>query len=198
MEDWSLVNFGCPFNCVSEVFEGNTSDLSTFESQVSKAARRFDCERVTFVGDRGMIKSGQMDDLSEFGFHYITAITKAQIRSLIKKGVFQLGLFDEKLCDIDQDGVRYILRRNPLRAEEMARNRAEKLETLKRLADRQNAYLADHPRADDTRSWRLVVEKLGRLGLNDLCRSRLWIGELFWKWMSLACGNSRSWTVAMP
>ena len=72
-----------------EVFTGNTSDLSTFESQVKKAAHRFGCERVTFVGDRGMIKSGQIEDLSEAGFHYITAITKSQIRSLIKQGVFK-------------------------------------------------------------------------------------------------------------
>jgi len=57
-----------------EVFEGNTADLSTFESQVKKASERFGCERVTFVGDRGMIKSGQIENLSEAGFHYITAI----------------------------------------------------------------------------------------------------------------------------
>ena len=83
----------------TEVFAGNTADLSTFESQVKKAAGRFGCGRVTFVGDRGMIKSGQIEDLSKAGFHYITAITKAQIRSMIKNGVFQLGLFDEHLCE---------------------------------------------------------------------------------------------------
>ncbi len=81
----------------TEVFEGNTTDLQTFESQVKKAARRFGCERVTFVGDRGMIKSGQIEGLSKAGFHYITAITKPQIRSMIKKGVFS-SVFLTRSC----------------------------------------------------------------------------------------------------
>jgi len=150
-----------------EVFEGNTADLSTFESQVKKASERFGCERVTFVGDRGMIKSGQIENLSEAGFHYITAITKAQIRALIKRNVIQLGLFDEELCEIEHGGVRYILRRNPIRADEMAKTRASKLAALRDMAEKQNQYLAAHPRADVYRAWRLVSEKEGRLGLSD-------------------------------
>ena len=151
----------------TEVFEGNTADLSTFESQVKKASERFFCERITFVGDRGMIKSGQIENLSEAGFHYITAITKPQIMALIKKNVIQLGLFDEDLCEIRHDGVRYILRKNPIRADEMAKTRASKLAAVRDMAEKQNQYLAAHPRADVYRAWRLVSEKEGRLGLSD-------------------------------
>ena len=151
-----------------EVFTGNTGDLETFASQVRKARDRFGCERVTFVGDRGMIKSTQIEDLSKVGFHYITAITKPQIRSMIKKGVFQLGLFDEHLCEVEQNGVRYILRRNPQRAKEMAATRASKLSALQRLADEQNRYLAEHPRADRHTAWKKVIEKADRLGLSDM------------------------------
>ncbi|MFH1090175.1 MAG: IS1634 family transposase, partial [Pseudomonadota bacterium] len=154
----------------AEVFEGNTSDLSTFESQVKKAAERFGCRRVTFVGNRGLIKSGQIEDLSAAGFHYITAITKAQIRSLIIKDVFQLGLFDEQLCEVEYGGVRYILRRNPVRADEMAAGRASKLSALQSLAEKQNAYLAAHPKADPDRAFDLVVEKRNHLGLWDWVR----------------------------
>ena len=150
----------------TQVFEGHTADLSTFASQVKKAADRFGCRRVTFVGDRGMIKSGQMEDLSRAGFHYITAITKAQIRSMLKKGVFQLGLFDEPLCEVEHGGARYILRRNPFRAEEMAQNRADRLATLRKLAEDRNAYLADHPRANPHKAWQKVSEKAGRLQLS--------------------------------
>jgi len=53
----------------TEVFKGNTNDLSTFHSQVEKARARFGCRNVTFVGDRGMIKSGQIEDLKKHGFH---------------------------------------------------------------------------------------------------------------------------------
>ena len=102
----------------TEVFAGNTQDPQTFASQVGKAAQRFGCERVTFVGDRGMIKTPQIEKLPE-GFHYITAITKAQTNSLIKQGVIQLGLFDEDVCEVEDNGIRYILRRNPFRVEEI-------------------------------------------------------------------------------
>lgn len=151
----------------TEVFEGNTADLSTFESQVKKVSMRFGCERVTFVGDRGMIKSAQIEHLSEVGFHYITAITKSQIRAMIKRNVIQLGLFDEELCEIKYDGVRYILRKNPIRADEMAHTRASKLATVRDMAEKRNQYLAAHPRADVYKAWRLVSEKEGRLGLSD-------------------------------
>ncbi len=129
-------------------FKGNTGDLSTFESQIKKVCKRFGCERITFVGDRGMIKSGQIEDLSKAGFYYITDFNKPQIRSLIKKGIFQLGLFDDDLCEVEQDGVRYILRKNPLRADEIAQNRASRLTALKDLTDQRNQYLAEHPRVD--------------------------------------------------
>jgi hypothetical protein len=162
----------------TEVFEGQTADLATFRSQVKKVVERFGCERITFVGDRGMIKSAQIEDLSAAGFHYITAITKPQIRALLKQNVLQLGLFDEHLCEIEQDGLRYILRKNPVRAEEMARTRASKLARLRALVDKQNEYLAAHARADAYTAWRVVAEKQGRLGLSDWVTVRVEAGRL--------------------
>ena len=150
----------------TEVFTGNTCDLETFGSQVRKAAERFGCERVTFVGDRGMIKSAQVEDLAAVGFHYITAITKPQIRAMLQKGILQLGLFDQRLCEVQHEGVRFVLRRNPVRAEEMAASRAKKLAALERLSDEQNRYLAEHPRADAFVAWKKVSEKESRLGLS--------------------------------
>ena len=69
-----------------EVFAGNTQDAATLASQVRKVAERFGGGAVTFVGDRGMIKGKQVEDLAEHGFHYITAITKPQVESLLKAG----------------------------------------------------------------------------------------------------------------
>ncbi len=151
-----------------EVFAGNTADPQSFGAQVKKVAERFGCRRVTFVGDRGMIKSAQIEDLESVDFHYITAITKAQIRSLIKKEVFQLELFDRQLCEIQDGDVRYVLRRNPLRAKEMAASRDSKLACLQGLADAQNQYLAEHPRADGYAAWKKVSEKKSRLGLSSI------------------------------
>ena len=151
----------------TEVFAGNTTDLSTFESQVRKATDRFGCQRVTFVGDRGMIKNSQISQLSEHSFNYITAITKSQIEKLIKDEVLQLGLFDEKLCEVTQDKVRYILRRNPLRAEEIARNRESKKVTVQTFVERQNEYLANHPRAKAINAWEKVYEKIEQLNIDS-------------------------------
>ncbi len=131
-----------------EVFPGNTSDVKTFSSQLNKAASRFGAERVTFVGDRGMIKAPQRAEIGAAGFHYITAITKAQIDALIAAGVLQMDLFEETLAEVEGlDGERYVLRRNPARAEELAASRADKLKTLRAAAEAANAYLNEHPRA---------------------------------------------------
>ena len=89
-----------------EVFKGNTSDVKTFSSQVSKAAARFGAERVTFVGDRGMIKAPQRAEIAAADFHYITAITKAQIDGLIAAGVLQMDLFEDTLAEVEGAGRR--------------------------------------------------------------------------------------------
>ena len=131
-----------------EVFKGNTSDVKTFSSQVNKAAARFGAERVTFVGDRGMIKAPQRAEITAAGFHYITAITKAQIDGLIAAGVLQMDLFEDALAEVEGlDGERYVVRRNPARAEELAASRADKLTRLQTAAETASAYLNEHPRA---------------------------------------------------
>jgi hypothetical protein len=146
-----------------EVFRGNTQDVKTFGAQVAKVAGRFGCRHVTFVGDRGMIKSGQIGDLSRAGFHYITALTKPQIEVLLRKGTLRMELFDETVCEILSDGVRYVLRRNPRRAEDLAATRRDKHETVERLVETQNAYLAEHQRAHVAVAVRKVPAKIRAL-----------------------------------
>ena len=74
--------------------------------KLRKAAARFGAERVTFVGDRGMIKAPQRAELGAADFHYITAITKAQIDGLIAAGVLQMDLFEETLAEVEGRGWR--------------------------------------------------------------------------------------------
>jgi hypothetical protein len=93
------------------VFSGNTPDISTFSPQILKIADQFGCKQVTVVGDRGMIKSAQIDQLPQ-GIHYITAITKPQIDKLIDGDIIQMGLFDDRVCEVQSEGIRYIFRRN--------------------------------------------------------------------------------------
>ena len=155
-----------------EVFKGNTSDPKTFLPQVQKSAERFGVKEVTFVGDRGMIKSPQIDALPE-GCHFITAITKPQIEKLLKTGVFQMELFDHDLAEVTTDaGVRYVLRRNPLRADELAAGRRDKIRSANKFLEQQNAYLAEHPRAKVEVALRKVTEKLQRLKLDGWLSAR--------------------------
>lgn len=147
-----------------EVFHGNTSDLKTFANQIAKIAGRFGCERVTMVGDRGMIKSAQIEQIQEReGFYYITAMTKPQIETLIHGGVVQLSWFDEKICEVENEGVRYVLRRNPQRVEDLKRSRQDKCSSVFRLLEKKNRYLTEHPRAKLDIAQREVVSKIDHL-----------------------------------
>lgn len=130
-----------------EVFPGNTQDTATMASQIRKVSERFGAKDVTFVGDRGMIKSKQVTDLIEHKFHYITAITKPQIETLLKRDVIQLGLFDAKLAEVTNKNIRYILRKNPVRAQEIHNSRNSKYSTVERLVEQQNQYLLEHAKA---------------------------------------------------
>jgi hypothetical protein len=103
--------------------------------------------------------------LSQVGFHYITAITKPQIETLLKAGVVQMALFDEKVCEVQQDAVRYLLRRNPRRAEELAASRADKQASVERLCQQRNRYLKEHPRAKVPTAEKAVRAKIAQLKL---------------------------------
>lgn len=151
-----------------EVFPGNTQDTRTFGSQVKKVAQGLGCQEVTFVGDRGMIKMTQIEHLPE-GFHYITAITKPQIEGLIKRGLIQIGLFDEKVCEVEEAGVRYILRRNPVRVEEMEKSRLSKRRALEKFVGEKNVYLSEHPRAKVSTAIEKVKSKM------KLLRQEKWL-----------------------
>lgn len=150
----------------SQVFRGNTQDTKTFAAQVKKAQQRFGCERVTFVGDRGMIKSGQIEDLAQAGFHYITAITKPQIDSLMAAGVIQMELFADQVCEVEQEGVRYVLRRNPLRAQQLAASRSSKQARVEELQNNGNDYLAQHPRAKLSTAEAKLRKKIAQLKID--------------------------------
>jgi transposase len=157
-----------------EVFNGNTLDFETFGNQIKKVAERFGCSRVTFVGDRGMIKSKQIQELELEEFYYITAITKPQINKLVKE-----ELFDKDICEREYDGVRYILRKNPHRVQELSDTRKEKNEVIENLCQEKNKYLSEHPRAQVKVAKKEVKEKIECLKLDGWLKVRYSGRELF-------------------
>lgn len=144
------------------VFEGNTNDTKTVSDQVRILAERFGVSKVTLVGDRGMLKGPQIEALPD-DFRYITAITKPQIQKMLSKGTLQYELFTDEICEVEADGIRYILRRNPLRAEEMERTRKSKLASVREKAEARTQYLAGHPRADANKALDTVIAKIKKL-----------------------------------
>jgi len=151
-----------------EVFPGNTQDPQTFAAQITKVKARFGVHAITFVGDRGMIKGQQIEDLAQQGLHYITAITKPQIEKLLRTGTLQMDLFDQELAEVLADeGIRYVLRRNPVRAQEVRDTRHAKLATLQAQVAKANQYLTDHPRANAQGAVQKLVARAKALRIAD-------------------------------
>jgi len=122
---------GCPV--AVEVFEGNTADPKTVDSQIRKLRERFGLQQVILVGDRGTLTSARIrQDLQPVEqLQWITALRSPQIIALARSERLQLSLFDERdLAEIQDPGYpgeRLIACRNPLLAAERTRKRKELL-----------------------------------------------------------------------
>ncbi|RME88133.1 MAG: IS1634 family transposase [Planctomycetota bacterium] len=162
------------------VFRENTSDVKTLSSQIKQIAKEFGCSRVTMVGDRGMIKSYRIEELAAHDLHYITAITKAQIRKLCNDGVIQLELFDEKLAEVEmaEEGVRYILRKDPQKAAEIQENRERKYQSMVDWVREKQKYLDAHPRAKIEVALTKGRERIEKLGLEKWVTLEVCSGKL--------------------
>lgn len=151
-----------------QVFKGNTPDTATISDQLKKLKTNFGIEQVVMVGDRGMIKSTSIDEMIAFKWQYITAITKPQIELLLKKNIIQLALFDEELIEVKQDDeLRYILRRNPVRAAEIANTRSRKIEKIKNIVQGKNNYLQTHKKASLQVAMKNIKAKVHQLKISQ-------------------------------
>lgn len=156
-----------------EVFRGNTSDVSTLTAQVRKLAQAFGCRRITLVGDRGLIKQVGIEALHAKNFYFISAITKAQIETLLKQEVIEMALFDQPLGEVElaesasteQRSLRYILKRNAVRAQELAHNRQLKKAALEKRLHDYNQKLARSRRAQLAVARRELLGYLAKLKL---------------------------------
>jgi len=163
----------------TQVYRGNTRDLQTFGGQVAKLRKQWGCEGVTLVGDRGMIRGDQKAAARKAGFHFISALTKPQIEKLLKDKVLQMELFDEPVSEVmGEDGRRYVLRRNPVRQQEMAQSREQKRQAVEQALRQANAYLAQHPRAKVATQRRHLAAKLERWGIDDWLQLQVKKGRL--------------------
>lgn len=167
-----------------EVFRGNTQDVSTLSAQVRKLAQAFGCRRITLVGDRGMIKHLGIEALQAEHFYFISAITKPQIEALLNQQVIAMTQFDQALGEVvvaaehtetgasTARAMRYILKRNPLRAQQLAQNRQHKQAAVAKRLAACNEKLANSPRATLAVARRTVGHAIAQLKLAGWLRVR--------------------------
>jgi transposase len=174
-------NAGFPVSI--EVFEGNTNDTKTVRNQLKKLKENFGVERVIFVGDKGMIKQQQIDVITsdDFNWNYITTITKPQIENLLERKIIQLAMFDKDLVEIESAGIRYILRQNPVRVQEMNNTRLSKMEKIKKSVQQKNEYLKAHPRAKVTTVYKSIMALIKKLRAEKFVSCAVEGGELILK-----------------
>jgi len=151
-----------------QVYRGNTTDPKTFGQQIQTVKAELGCQGVTLVGDRGMIKREQKAAAQKADLHFITSLTKPQIRKLLAQKTLQLELFEEHVSEvIADDDHRYILRRNPVRAQELARDREQKHQAVEAAVRKANTYLAEHPRAQVRTQQRKLAALIEKLQIAD-------------------------------
>ena len=156
------------------VFQGNTADTTTVPEQISILANQFGVERITLVGDKGMLRGPQIKELSAVQFNYITAISKSEIRAMLAAGQIQLSLFDEIITSITDinTGIRYVLRCNPERNRQIRANRNDRINKIKEFAVSQTDYLAASPKRRVEVALRQVTAKIDKYNLGKIIIAR--------------------------
>jgi transposase len=155
------------------VFEGNRSDPTTVAEQIQILGEQFGVRELVFVGDRGMVKSKGKQALSAAGLRYITALTDPQIRRLLSQGTLQWSLFSEQVCEVEGEGVRYILRKNESEAQRERRRLEDKLAKLEAKVQGRNEQVRDHPRCQPEAGQRAMAAWVGRYKLTGLVEIKL-------------------------
>jgi transposase len=155
------------------VFAGNTADPVTVADQIKLVKEQFGVEELVFVGDRGMVKSKGRQALKEAGLRYITALTDPQIRRLLAEGTLQLGLFDEKICEVEADQVRYLLRKNEAEAAREQHRLQDKLAKLGEKIEKRNKQVQASKRCQPEAGPRQLQPWIVRHKLTGLVDLRL-------------------------
>ena len=120
-----------------------------------------------------MVQSKGKQALREAGLRYITALTDPQIRRLLAEGTLQMNLFSETVCEVEADGIRYVLRKNE---EEAARERhrlQDKMAKLRELVEQRNQRVQASQRCEPEAGPRQLQPWMTRHKLAGLVELRL-------------------------
>jgi DDE family transposase len=128
----------------SEMWPGNTADVTTLVPVVDRLRRRFGIGRVCVVADRGMISAATIAALEERGLEYILGVrerSSKEVRDIVLAdplpsvplAVPHKGRPDTDLQakEVMLDGRRYIVCRNLIEAAQAARTREAVVDSLR-------------------------------------------------------------------
>lgn len=156
------------------VYRGNTADPKTVADPVRFLATQLGAEEIVFVGDRGMLKSEPRKLLSQAGFRFLTALTDAQVRVLLREGSIQLGLFEDQVAEVTtSDGRRLLLRMNPETRARDRQRRADQLARVQAKVTARNDSVREHPRASPAASLRQAQALLEAYRLDRFAEAQL-------------------------
>lgn len=157
-----------------QVYDGHRADPSTVEDQVCKIVQEMGAHEVVLVGDRGMLKSTAKQLLNKQAIRYVTALTKAEVRTKLSEGTLQLDLFREQVVEaVGADGMRYILYRNPSTQARQRHRRADQLSRVQAKVDKRNAYVSEHPKSSPHVSLKQALRWLEQYKLSSFVQARL-------------------------
>jgi transposase len=128
----------------SEMWPGNTADVTTLIPVIDRLRNRFAIERVCVVADRGMISAATIAALEQRGLEYILGVRERstkEVREVVMADqtpsvplvIPRNGRADTELRakEVKVDGRRYIVCRNLAEAARAARTREAVLTTLR-------------------------------------------------------------------
>lgn len=151
----------------TQLFPGNTNDLATFDNQIHALKQRFHQTHVTIVGDRGMIRGPQQQQVQQAALHYISALHKNEIQTLLKNGHLQMEFFDNNVHETKlPDGRRLITRCNPQRREELHQTHLGFHQRMEKWVENANHYLTKSPRAQVQVQYKKALTLLKKGNLN--------------------------------
>jgi transposase len=141
--------------------------------QIKIVKEQFQVEELVFVGDRGMVKSKGKQALEQAKLCYITALTDPQIRGLLKRKILQLELFSEQLCEVEDHGVRYVLRKNETEAARDRHRLEDKLAKLEKKIAARNKETKEKQRCQPEAGKRKLEAWAAQHKLNALVELKL-------------------------
>lgn len=130
-----------------EIFPGNTADQKALGQVVALLRERFHIRRVTVVADRGMISQDTIKLLTENDqapFDYVLGCRMRRQKEvgaevLARGGRYQTVADNLEVKEVQVEGRRYVVCRNPLEAQKDAAAREAILDKLRQTIEKQGA-----------------------------------------------------------